>query len=322
MELLGDRLDWTVYTPVGLEWFTEGYWAFDLPWDPGALARQYIDLNGSWQPLAHGKYETLDGAHPDRPIYGVTLEAARRMDWGLVIATLQQNQAGFARFAREMGAKYVLQVGNTGQQIDWDLDPLVLNSSEMPMLGRGVHYHQEFDSRRTFRFREPSGEKVIRSFVHLLPETVCWPVWQAFREAMPDFDFVRYGHAPTIKDPSYAGNINPVSAIADLMSASSWGWHDKPHGDGFGHVLHNWAAVGRPLIGHGHHYQGKQGAIFWRDLETCIDLDRHPQEEAIELIRELTGTPRHAEMCRAIREVFDREVDYEGEAQMIGALLT
>ena len=47
------------------------------------------------------------------------------------------------------------------------------------------------------------------------------------------------------------GNLTPVGNVAEEMARATWAYHDKPTGDGFGHVIHNWAAVGRPLIGHG-----------------------------------------------------------------------
>jgi hypothetical protein len=104
------------------------------------------------------------------------------------------------------------------------------------------------------------------------------------------------------------------------MAASSFGWHDKPHGDGFGHILHGWAAIGRPLIGHARHYRGKMGEPFWRDGETCIDLDRHSVAEAAEMVRSMRPA-EHLAMSRAIRATFDSLVDYDAEAAAIRALL-
>lgn len=311
MQLLGDRLGWDIYTPVGHEWWDEGYWSFGRwTYPDDRLARQY--LMAAQEP---------DSEYPDSPINFVTLEQARTMRWDYVVATLQDNQDGFARFAREQGAQFVVQVGNTGQQINWGHDPIVLSSSEMPLLGRGVVYHQEFDSDGVFGFREPVATKVIRSFVHLLHETVCYPVWQEFRGRLPGWHVVRYGHAPTFHDASYVMNAKPASLIAELMGDSAWGWHDKPHGDGFGHVLHGWAAIGRPLIGHGSHYRGKMGEPFWQDLVTCIDLDRHSVAEAAEIVRTMPAD-EHAAMCRAIRATFDELVDYDAEAEQIRSLLT
>jgi hypothetical protein len=310
LQLLVRRLGWTLYTPIGHDWWDEWYWSFGRStYNDDRLALQY--LMAAQEP---------DGEYPDWPINFVTLSQARAMPWEFVIATLQDNQMGFAKFAREQGARFVVQVGNTGQNIEWEHEPLVLSSSEMPILGRGVVYHQEFDSAGTFAFREPVVTRTVRCFVHLLHETVCYPEWQAFRAALPDWTVVRYGHAPTFDDPSYVENAKPTAKIAALMGISDWGWHDKPHGDGFGHILHGWAAIGRPLIGHASHYRGKMGEPFWRDGETCIDLDRHSVAEAAEIVRGIRRD-EHAAMCRAIRATFDELVDYDREADAIRALL-
>lgn len=307
LQLLARRLGWTLYTPIGHEWWDEWYWSFGRStYNDDRLAAQY--LMAAQEP---------DGEYPDWPINFVTLDAARAMGWDIVIATLQDNQMGLAKFAREHGARFVVQVGNTGQQIDWEYDPIVLNSSEMP---GGLAYHQEFDSAGVFGYREPATERTVRCFVHLLHETICYPEWNEFRSLLPDWTVLRYGHAPTFDDPSYVTNAKPVTRIAELMAASTWGWHDKPHGDGFGHVLHGWAAIGRPLIGHARHYAGKMGEPFWDDLVTCIDLDRHSVAEAAEIVTAMRAD-EHAAMCRAIRATFDALVDYDREAEAIRAFL-
>ncbi len=310
MQLLAVRMGWTLYTPHGHEWWDSWYWSFGRgTYNDDRLGKQYLEC----EPVADMEY-------PDWPINYVTLDEAKAMRWDYVIATLQDNQEGLARFAREQDATYVLQVGNTGQQIAWNLNPLVLSSSEMPIEGRGIVYHQEFDSEGTFGFVEPYKRvPIVRCFVHLLHETACYPSWQEFAGLVP-FSF-RFGHAPTFHDPTYVENAKPAAKVADYMAASSWGWHDKPHGDGFGHVLHGWAAVGRPLIGHASHYAGKMGEPFWRDGETCIDLDKHSVPEAAEMVNGIDWA-EYVKMCRAIRATFDELVDYTNEAESIRNLLT
>ena len=105
-----------------------------------------------------------------------------------------------------------------------------------------------------------------------------------------------------------------------MMAVVGWGWHDKAQGDGFGHVIHSWAAVGRPLIGHASHYRGRMAEPFWQDGVTCIDLDRHSVAEAVSIVQNISAED-HAEMCRAIRAVFDSLVDYDSEAERIAAFL-
>lgn len=331
LQLLGDRLGWDVYTPVGREWWDEGYWRFGQGYGDERLVEQYLATTGGswsgWKKVSGDIYWTKDRDYPDRWIHGLPLAAAKsrsylasvgRPEWDLVIATVQDNQEGFARFAREVGAKYVYQVGNTRQEVDWGLDPLVIASSEVPLF-HGVRYHQEIHP--AFRWVPPTDRYRITSLVQYMPrmednlpysERRCWPSLVEAAAQLRDFD-VRI-HGAGCPD----GLINPTTAVAEAMAAAGWGWHDKVTGDGFGHVLWGWAATGRPLIGHASHYRGQLGEVLWQDGETCIDLDKHTTEEAVDLIRVVSATPGlHAAMCSAMRGVFEAHYDPERDAQAI-----
>jgi hypothetical protein len=296
LQLMARRFGWTLYTPAGHEWWDEGYWTFGgSTYGDDRLAQQFLMA-------APGP----DGEFPEWPIPTVTLEEARGMDWAYVIASVPDNEQGFARFAREHDAKFVMQVGNTGQYVDWALEPLVLSSSEMPIAGRGIVYHQEMDP---VAFAEPMTIWTAASFVNCMTSMgACWDLLEG--AGMPV-------HIYGIDGP--LGVVKPYRELVRLMELHGWGWHDKAQGDGFGHVLHTWAAVGRPLVGHASHYDGKMGERFWRDGETCIDLDRHSVEDAVETIRTMPAS-RHREMCLAIRAEFDA-IDWDGEAEAIRALL-
>jgi hypothetical protein len=301
--LFEDRLGITVYTPIGHEWWDEGIWRFGEGYGDDRLARQFL-----------GKQPAFDSHHPLRPIRFITYGQARQERWDYVVATVQDNQRGFARFAQEVGAKYVLQVGNTNQDVDWSLDPIALVSSEVPIRGRGVTYHQELEAETTFRFRDlPPDRAVIRSFVNCFPSTPCFRPFAEARQILPDFAFHNHGID--------GDNIEQTSEIARLMGGSGWGWHDKVQGDGFGHVVHGWAAVGRPLIGHAAHYRGLMAEGFWENLVTCIDLDRYTITEAMGLVREITSDrATHEKMSHEIRRRFDT-IDYAAEAEAIRGLL-
>ena len=184
--------------------------------------------------------------------------------------------------------------------MDWSLGPFALNASDSPMQGRGVHVGQEFDFETTFRYRPPSRQDRITSFVNLLP--LIPESWSPLVELighLPHYEFRSFGH----ECPD--GLLKPVASIAEEMSRAGWAYHDKPTGDGFGHIVHNWAAVGRPLIGHAHYYAGQRAEALWQDGVTCIDLDRHTTEEAARVIAGTTPEA-HAQMCRAIRDTLVR----------------
>jgi hypothetical protein len=133
---------------------------------------------------------------------------------------------------------------------------------------------------------------------------------------MPDYHFSVHGH------DGEDGVVHPTSAIADHMEWAGWAWHDKPQGDGFGHVIHYWASIGRPLIGHASYYAGLMPSMFWEDGVTCLDLDARSLADTAQLVREISSDPdRHREMCRAIRERVDTLVDFDSEAAAVAALL-
>ena len=294
LQLMARRFGWTLYTPTGHDWWDEGVWSFGRGTYPDdRLAVQY--LNAPHEP---------DNEFPEWPIAFVTLAQAREMDWAFVVATLQDNQHGFAAFARERGAQYVYQVGNTGQWVDWSLDPLALISSEVPIYGRGIRYHQEMDP---IEFRPYEQIGWAASFVNCMPQM--GPCWDLLQQAT--IPVALYGIDSEV--------IKPNTRLVDLMASVGWGWHDKGQGDGFGHVIHSWAAVGRPLIGHAGHYAGKMAEHLWRDGDTCIDLGLHSVEEACEIVRSMS-VERHREMCAAIRAEFDT-IDYDREADQIADFL-
>jgi hypothetical protein len=300
LQLMAARFGWTLYTPAGMDWWHADYWEFGRStYGDDRLAQQFLMA-------APGP----DGEFPDWDVPTVTLTEAQGMEWAYVIASVPDNEPGFARFASEHGAKFVMQVGNTGQWVDWSRDPLVLSSSEfMPIEGRGVVYHQEMDP---IAYSPPPYERhIAASFVNCMP--FMGPCWDLLQEAMVAIPVWVHG----IDGPD--GIVKPYSRLLDVMDSVGWGWHDKAQGDGFGHVIHSWAAVGRPLIGHASHYADRMAEGFWQDGVTCIDLDRHTIPDTVEMVRTMTPE-RHEAMCLAIRAEFDA-IDWDGEAEAIRTLL-
>lgn len=317
--LFESRLGATVYVPIGREWWDEGIWQFGAVFGDDRLAQQYLyDPAGhGWEEIEVGVWSTVDVEFPDRQILGVTLPAFRSMaDWEVVMATVQENQAGFHRLAQEVGAQYALQVGNRGQQVSWDLDPVAIVSAEAPIQGRGLVYHQEYDKDSLFQFREPHDAAPLRisSFVNCfnrMPEQ--WRYFEEFEELLGWADCRVYGH------DGRDGLIHPTSAIADKMRHSMFGYHDKPQGDGFGHVIHYWASIGRPLIGHASYYAGLMPEPFWEDGVTAISLDGKTPKEATQQVLAVTKE-QYESMCREIRRRLDELVDFEAEASAIAKL--
>jgi hypothetical protein len=278
-----------LYTPMGHDWWDEGYWRFGQVYGDDRLAGQFlVSPIAEAREMEPGLWLTFDPHHPERPIYGVSLARARTMIWKSVIATVEENQSGFARFAREYAAEggYLYHIGNANQPVDYTLRPSIISGPQL------------FDHHRTFRWRPPIRQDRIVSFVNLLPLVPeMWEGFAGLRDRLPGYGFRSYGH----ECPD--GFLRPVANVAEEMAAAGWAYHDKVTGDGFGHVIAGWAAVGRPLIGHARYYRGQWAEPLWRDMETCIDLDRHSLEEAATIIEGMSKAD-HALMCANIRQEF------------------
>lgn len=314
--LFEDRLDIQVWTPVGREWWDQGIWRFGHGYGDERLVEQYLALPGPWSDMHDGTWLTVDPHHPERPIRGVEHRVASDEAWDFVVATVDDNEHGFAEYARKVGARYVRQVGNTRAIVDWRLDPLALVSSEVPIHGRGIVYHQEFDDRNLFAWHPIDLPGAVRSFVNLFAHTPCYGSWSEAKALAPEFTWLEHGHQ------GRDGFLSPVERVAQAMDRTGWGWHDKIQGDGFGHTLHQWASMGRPLVGHANHYRGQMGEALWVDGETCIDLDKHSVPEAVEMMREVSRSPvRMGMMSEAIHMKYRSLVDFDQEEVAIRELL-
>lgn len=325
LELLAARLGWTLYRPIGMDWFEQGYWNHERKFWGDAIARQYLqpwdsDTDTRYD-ASHGRYQRL-----------VTLEQARDLRPDIVISSLAHNHEGFARFASEVGATFGLQLGNVRfSHIDmaedrWDLAAFGLVSGYMPVEPPKPHvvYHQEF-SLADFAPTPPPRHDPFRvsSFVQCYPESPTYINWTSTAPLAPDLDwrvYGAYGAAPL--DGYAAGNIDVCSGVALAMRDSDVAWHAKAWSDGYGHVIHNWFAVGRPLLGIHGYYRNQMAGALWIEGVTAWDIERRSQDEVIALLRRFRDDEEfHQRACEAASARFREVVDFDAEADQIRALM-
>lgn len=335
------RFGWELYRPIGMEWFHEGYWNHERKWHGDAIARQYLEPWGSddaWTGEregvvigAPGHYWRRDASH-DVLHHMVTLEAARAMHFDIVLSSLAHNHEGFARFARETGATFGLQIGNVRfgpqdmSEDRWDLATFGLVSGRMPLEPSKPHvvYHQEFDLAQ-FRYEPPPHHERLRvsSFVQCYPESPTYGALTALAPLAPEFDwrvYGAYGGAPL--DEYAAGNVDTCAGVAEAMRASDVAWHAKAWSDGYGHVIHNWFAVGRPVFGIESYYRDQLAGPLWVDGVTSIDIERRSIDEVHAELRRLASDPEHhLRMAEAAAARFREIVDFDAEAEQIRAML-
>lgn len=325
-----DRFGWDFYRPIGMEWFDSAYWNFERQWYGDKVAHQYLDF---WpEDRDRGDYwERLDRSHPGRIYRMLTLDQARTAGLDIVLATVQHNHEGLARFAREVGARFGIQIGNVrlGNDLDrWDLASFALMSTQMvaPPWIPHVFHHQEF-SLSDFRYGPPPRGEPFRvsSFVNCFAENV--PMYTTFRETaarMPEYQWSVYGAYGNVAPDEYAaGNIGVCSEVAAAMRGSDVIWHAKRWSDGFGHVIHNAFAVGRPVFGYFSWYREQLAGPLFVDGVTAFDIGTRSTDELHrELARLAADEEHHIRMCEAAAARFREVVDFDAEAEAIRGLLT
>jgi hypothetical protein len=309
--LFEERFGWELYSPLGIEWTDHG-WTFEhtsIGWGPA----DFLEFPDAVQVGDH--YERTEPEYPARPRKMVTVAQAETMRWDFVLASVSVHQRPFERLARRYGARLIHQVGNAKHAVDRNVRAVVLASSAAaPRAPNVIPYHQEFD-RSLFSDTPAKNLDAVTSLMLRLDSTS--GDWRWMAEAA-GVNWLDIGGA----DPRDRHYLAPMTKVADRIRNAGWIWHDKKIGDGYGHVLHNAAAMGRPLIGHASHYSGQLGEPFWRDLETCIDLDRHPPERALRLFRAINADPDwHRAISDELVATFDRLIDFDAEAERIHAAL-
>lgn len=322
--LLEERLGMEVYRPIGMPWFTEGYWKINNQAD---TAKQYLSFEQAelpdgtpplnepdgWDSWGDGVFLCKDpgGATRNR---ACTLEFFKKNKFDYLIASIPAHVEPFKELIRKYQpqAKLIIQMGN-----NWDISRYagenVLASIEpVEVLDTNVcFYHQEFD---VDVFKSPTEEpeaKNVSSFVNCIKESSAWSDFMNLKDHMKTYSFRAYGgQCPD-------GNMNGPKELADKMRESRFVFHVKPGGDGFGHIIHNAFCAGRPIITRASDYRGQlAGRLLMPD--TFIDLDRLGIDGVADMIlrRDANKGDFHMLGRRAAKR-FRQVVDFEREASDI-----
>lgn len=351
--LFEKRLNYEVYRPIGTDWFTQGYWkVYDHP----ATVEQFLGIGGN-TPDGTAKLNEVE-SHPTPDVYichdidsgtnnkAITLHGFFVNDFDIVIASIPAHVEPFKRLCElhPNKPKLIFQIGNA-----WTTEaaqaPNIMASAIINGVSPDVNfiqYHQEFDTNifkpqkwtaqfgvhtenGDINFGEPKEVEVlpaknIYSFVN------CFNVaghfaedWQTFSEiekSMQDWSFKAFGGQ--CRD----GAIGPTSVLANKMCEAMFIWHTKAGGDGYGHVIHNAPAVGRPLIVRKQYYDGKLAEPLLIDGETCIAIDGLSYPQIINKIVHYSEPVRYKEMCQKAYERFKQIVDFDREQKQIEVFLS
>lgn len=315
-----------VYRPIGMEWFEHGYWAINNQKD---TAKQFLDIDAA-QPkdgtpklnkfVSHvehdGEYFVLDpgGVKGHR---ACTFDFFKENQFDYVVASIpahvQLFQGLIAKY--QPNAKLIIQMGN-----NWDIEKYAgmnVLASIAPQLtsANAIFYHQEFDL-KLFKPRVTHPTKVINSYVnvlHAMPSA--YADFMELERLLPGYDFNSYG------GQNRDGNMTGPRELANSMNEAQFILHSKPGGDGFGHIIHNAYASGRPVIARPSQYKD-QLAEQLLVPGTFLNLDELGRAKTAVCIKALTNDDDALfRMGKAAAERFKQVVDYDKEAEEIKAWL-
>lgn len=326
--LFEGRLGMDLYRPIGMEWFDSGYWAINNQRDTAA---QFLEYDS--QPLdATPGLNDIIGSEPDGVcrVYdpgmqtrhrACTLDYFKNNKFDYVIASIPAHVPIFERLIAEFqpGAKLIIQMGN-----NWNLDRysgynILASLAPQPVQAgcNTLFYHQEFDL-DIFCDTPISGARLVYSFINVIQNTgVGWEDYKALKRAMErtGWDFKAFGgQCPD-------GNMTGVQELASKMREASFIFHVKPGGDGYGHIIHNAYAVGRPVITRSSHYRG-QLAEQLLVPGTFIDLDRYSIDEVRMIIQNLViDQDALVNIGKMAANRFDDVVDFKRDAEEVALWL-
>jgi len=324
--LFEKRLGGKVFRPIGTEWFEKGYWkVYNHP----ATVQQYLTYAQGYRPQ--------DGTQPlniienvEQDIYychdiesdgynrAVSYEKFMSMPIDIVIASIPQHIYPFQKLCElhPSHPKFIYQIGNAWDVHTTDNVTNVMASArvDIPANIHSIIYHQEFDT-NIFKPVSPSSQNTITSLVNCFDVADIFKSdWQLFTEVerlMTDWKFRALGGQ--CRDGAAHGN----QGVANTIQEARFIWHTKHGGDGYGHVLHTSAAMGRPIIFKGSQYNGKLGGELLIDGKTGIDIDGLTPEKIAEKVRMYNQPMIYAKMCQEMRWRFEDKVNFDLEALAI-----
>ena len=332
-----------VFRPIGMEWAEQGFWkVYDHP----ETQAQYLGIGAATPDGTPPLNDAIDpfigretGIYLCKDIEGnetnkaITLSTFYRIPIDIVIASLPQHIEPFIRLCalHPNKPKLIYHIGNS-----WNIpmDTPVKNimaSAHIPYYPDHINliqYHQEFNTdifcSDLVVIPGVDGDvqipgKNIYSFVncfnlerHFVSD---WELFQQIEQRLPDWNFKAFGGQ--CRD----GSMDGSQALADKMREARFIWHTKNFGDGYGHVIHNIAAVARPMIVKKQYYEGKLANDLIIDGQTAIVIDGLTNDQIIEKILYYSDSIRYNQLCLNVYRNFKLTVNFDAEYAKIQEFL-
>ena len=143
--------------------------------------------------------------------------------------------------------------------------------------------------------------------MNCLPVSVHGHLWDEYKKELSEYDWKMHGILG--KD----GNLSTIKEIAEAIKSSTFVFHTKFGGDGYGFSIHRAFACGKPIIIMGSDYKDKLAGELLEDGITCIDLEKRNFKENVEQIK----TIDYQKLGETVHNRFKEVVNFDKEFIMI-----
>lgn len=304
--LFEKRLGWKLFRPLGMDWYKNGFWKYS---DNMPTVKQYLQPQGD-----EIKKNGYSLAYERRHNYFhkvLSFEQFKEFPIDIVIGSVVQHEQTYIDLIKKHKpkAKFIRQAGNIHDMIDTNICKNIMCSakpvSSFPDINI-VFYHQEFDL-NTFSFVPVRRYNRITNLMNCFPDSPDAPLWYEFKQAIPDYDFKMYG---ILGDD---GIIGETKNVAKAFHDTTFIWHLKHQGDGFGHVIHNAFATGRPPIVIAKYYNNTMAGDLMEGGKTCIFLDNKKIGDCVKEIEFYAQPDKYYSMSNLAYNKFKENVNFDYE---------
>lgn len=322
--LFEDRLGWEMFRPIGVDWYTEGYW---MVYDAMATAEQYLAFNHgnalmAWQRehpegddpwknfglvnKGSGFYEVPCMEFHPRVQHCITLESAKATKWDYILSSTPEHFHRYERFRREHcpTAIHLWQSGNPWSPPDCARNILNSTAVRMPEHLNTVYYSQEFDHKKRFYPDTNCRTDTVANLLHYGDLAR----FNATEPTMPEMRFLAHGAGN--RDKSVPEHIFEET----LRHEISFLWHAK-RDEGYGYNLHCAAACGKPLICNASALAHQKAGGLLIPGETAINLDALTDEEVAREIRRMRDD--YPAVSARVRKRFGEVVNFDEDFERI-----
>ncbi len=301
---LTNRLKCNTYVPIGFDWL-----------DVDGLYSCYPNRDTAGQMLNSWKvvdaYKNL--------FDGISLEEFINKDFDVIICSLLQNYVLFEKIIHKYNkkCKLILHVGNNNHPNEiQNLGVKNLMSSSWPtfiksIVPNKVFCRQEF-SLKCFNPKFDCNVKSVVSLKHILDDEE-FGIFGELEKQLKDWNFKCFG----------AKNRDGIISIEETVMSNTmkefgFVFHFKKIDEGYGHIIHNAFACGKPVITNSKHMSanffgeniGNTASLLFTD-DTILDINKHSITSISDRLVEMSNNYEYH--SKLVYNKFLNTVDFDAE---------